>query len=162
MFAMRRLTKFLALPAQDRWAFAASLVLLCVVRLCLWIVPFRWLRAAVRRVPPPPDGKPDPTPGEAERTAQAIESAARSVPGATCLTQALAAEILLRRAGHPAAIHVGVAKTSSGELAAHAWIEAYGRVLLGDHELDHFTPLHPVGSSIVEWDPRSSGPPKGV
>jgi hypothetical protein len=159
---MRQLTKFLALPAEDRRALAVSLALICMVRLSLWIVPFRWLRAAVRRVAPPPDGKPDPTPGEAERTAQAIERAAKSVPGATCLTQALAAEILLRRAGHPAAIHVGVAKTPSGELAAHAWIEAYGRVLLGDHDLDHFTPLHPVGGSSVEGDPGSSGPPKGV
>ena len=101
---MRRLTRFLALPAEDRRAFAVSIALLCVVRLSLWIVPFRWLRSAVGRVAPPPDGTPNPTPGEAERTVQAIESAARSVPGATCLTQALAAELLLRRAGHPAAI----------------------------------------------------------
>jgi hypothetical protein len=161
MFAMR-LTKFLALPAEDRRALEVSLALICVVRLSLWILPFRWLRAAVGRVSSPPDGKPEPTPGEAERTVQAIERAARSVPGATCLTQALAAEILLRRAGHPTAIHVGVAKTSSGELAAHAWIEAYGRILLGDHDLDHFTPLHPVGGSPVEGDPMYPAPPKGT
>ena len=71
---MRRLTKFLALPAEDRRTFAVSVALLCVVRLSLWIVPFRWLRAAVRRVAPPPDGTPEPTPGEAERTVQVIES----------------------------------------------------------------------------------------
>jgi hypothetical protein len=159
---MRRLTKFLALPAEDRRALEVSFGLICLVRLFLWIVPFRWLRAAVRRVASPPDGKPEPTPGEADRTVQAIESAARSVPGATCLTQALAAEILLRRAGHPAAIHVGVAKTLSGALVAHAWIEAYGRVLLGDHDLDHFSPLHPVGGYPAEGDLKSSGPPKGA
>jgi hypothetical protein len=159
---MRRLTRFLALPAEDRMAFAVSIALLCVVRLSLWIVPFRWLHSAVRRVAPPPDGTPDPTPGEAERTVQAIESAARSIPGATCLTQALAAELLLRRAGHPAAIHVGVAKTSSGQLEAHAWIEAYGRVLLGDHDLDHYTRLHSAGGDLVDLDPRFPGPPKGA
>jgi hypothetical protein len=159
---MRRLTKFLALPAEDRRALAVSLALICLVRISLWIVPFRWLRTAVRRVASPPGGKPEPAPGEAERTVQAIERAARSVPGATCLTQALAAEILLRRAGHPAAIRVGVAKSSSGELAAHAWIEAYGRVLLGDHDLDHYTWLHPVGGDLVDLDPRYPGSPKGA
>jgi hypothetical protein len=159
---MRQLTKFFALPAEDRRAFVVSIALLCVIRLSLWVVPFRWLRSAVRRVASPPHGAPDPTPGEAERTVQAIEAAARCVPGATCLTQALAAEILLRRAGHPAAIHVGVAKTSSGDLAAHAWIEGDGRVLLGDHDLDRFTPLHPVGGSLVDGDPSAPGPPKGV
>ena len=159
---MTRLTRFLALPLEDRRVLVVSFALLCAVRLSLWIVPFRWLRFAVRRIASPPQGAPAPTPGEADRTVQAIESAARSVPGATCLTRALAAEILLRRAGHPAAIRVGVSKTSSGELEAHAWIEAYGRVLLGDHDLDHYTRLERVADDLVDADPMSPGPPTGA
>ena len=79
----------------------------------------------------------------ADRIAWSVGSAARFVPRATCLTQALAGEILLRRAGYPADLRIGVATDRSGTLEAHAWIESEGRVVIGDHDLQRFTTLAP-------------------
>jgi hypothetical protein len=69
-------------------------------------------------------------------------SAARFVPGATCLPQALAAEAILRRQGHPADLRLGVKRGDDG-VEAHAWVESYGRVIVGegDGALDRFEPL---------------------
>jgi hypothetical protein len=45
-----------------------------------------------------------------------------------CLSQSLALLWLLRRAGHDAAIHIGV-KPSPGGILAHAWVELHGETL---------------------------------
>jgi hypothetical protein len=54
----------------------------------------------------------------------------RLLRGRACLTQALVAKFLLARRGVPAALRIGVAKDRE-KLAAHAWIEQDGRVLIG-------------------------------
>lgn len=68
---------------------------------------------------------------------------ARIVPGATCLTQALAAHYLCARAGHPTRIRIGVRKRADGGIAAHAWLIAGETVLIGGQgeNLARFTPL---------------------
>ena len=58
-----------------------------------------------------------------------------------CLVQAVAAEAMLIRAGHPCELRIGAAKNGPNELIAHAWLESEGRVLIGDFELDRYTPL---------------------
>jgi hypothetical protein len=67
----------------------------------------------------------------------------RIVPGATCLTQALAAHYLCLRAGHPTRIRIGVRKREDGRIAAHAWLIDDDGVLIGgrDENLDRFTPI---------------------
>jgi hypothetical protein len=72
--------------------------------------------------------------------AWAVEATARRVPEASCLTQALAADVMLRRAGATPQVRIGVAKDRQ-EFEAHAWLELDGRVLVGDHDLDRFVPL---------------------
>jgi hypothetical protein len=54
------------------------------------------------------------------------------VPHATCLTQALAAQTLLRFRGDWAKLCLGVARGDFGEFKAHAWLEADGKVIIGD------------------------------
>ena len=73
----------------------------------------------------------------------AIRRAARLVPGAMCLTQAIAGQTVLRLAGRAADVHIGVAPPEDGELRAHAWIvEAGGAVIIGDVEnLSRFVPF---------------------
>jgi hypothetical protein len=64
------------------------------------------------------------------------------VPGATCLSQALAAQTLFLRQGYPAELHIGVAKNETGQLEAHAWVESEGQVVIGDlQNLSRYTPL---------------------
>ncbi len=76
----------------------------------------------------------------------AIPAASRRVPHASCLTQALAARLLLTREGHEATLRVGVAKEPQGPLRAHAWIESSGQTILGDSNVDTFVPFPPLSS----------------
>ena len=136
----RRLDRFRSLPARDRRLFLSAVGVLSAVRLALWLTSFRRLRGAIERATGPRRGASDPTPGEADRIGWAVGSAARFVPAASCLPQALAAEALLRRRGHPANLMLGVSRTRTG-VEAHAWVESYGRVVVGDHELERYTRL---------------------
>lgn len=75
------------------------------------------------------------------RIAWAVTRASRAVPGAACLTQALAAQVLLERHGFPARVQVGVRRSDGAQLLAHAWVESDGRILLGGTDLSGYTPL---------------------
>lgn len=116
-----------------------ALAAIVSARVGLWLTSFRRLRISVERIGRP-HGSPDPTPGDADRIGWAVGSAARFVPDATCLPQALAAEAILRRRGHPADLRLGVTRDAAG-VEAHAWVESYGRVIVGDGDLDRFEPL---------------------
>jgi Transglutaminase-like superfamily len=137
--ARSRLARFRSLPPSDRVLFLVALAAIASVRIGLWLTSFRRLHLAFERIAPSA-GAPDPTPGEAERIGWAIGSAARFVPEATCLPQALAAEAMLRRRGHPADLRLGVTRGDDG-VEAHAWVESYGRIIVGDGDLDRFEPL---------------------
>lgn len=134
-----RIARFRSLPAADRTLFVIALLAIASVRVGLWLTSFRRVRRSLTRIARP-TGSPDPTPGEVDRIGWAVRSAARFVPGATCLPQALAAEAILRRRGHPADMRLGVKRGDDG-VEAHAWVESYGRVIVGDGDLDRFEPL---------------------
>ena len=56
----------------------------------------------------------------------------RFVPGATCLTQALAMRWMLLRRRIACQLRIGVAKDADGAFKAHAWLETRSqRVLIG-------------------------------
>ena len=133
----RRTRKFLTLPAAERAALVRAWGLLWSARLGLWVLPFPAIRRwAGKKVPSgPPTGLP------VERLAWSVSAASHLVPRATCLTQALAGQALLARHGHPARLHLGVARGEAGQFEAHAWLEAEGQVILGDRERARFTPL---------------------
>jgi hypothetical protein len=76
----------------------------------------------------------------------AVTVASRYVPAATCLTQALATQILLSRRGHPTSLRIGVGRSEAGEFQAHAWVECQGRVVIGGIKaLSRYTPLLSLG-----------------
>jgi hypothetical protein len=129
-------------PAAEQRLLLRALFLLTIIRLGLWILPYRtmsrWARSASQRS--------RYTRGHAkidiERICRAICSAARFVPGASCLTQALVGQILLGQAGHAVALQIGVSRKSGSPLQAHAWLESAGRVVLGDvPDLSQMQPL---------------------
>lgn len=77
----------------------------------------------------------------AQDVAWAVHRVSRAVPGATCLTQALAAQLLLSRRGYPSRLRIGVAHAPGDGLRAHAWLESDGLVVLGGSGFEAFTPL---------------------
>jgi len=133
---MHRLVTFQRLPPADRALAIRAAGWLLAARIALWTMPFARVQQLVeqagRRT-----GAPGPAPG---RLAWAVETTARSIPKASCLTQALAAQVMLERAGEHPELKIGVA-TDKGSFEAHAWLELHGRPLVGDHSLDRYARL---------------------
>ncbi|HSL12429.1 MAG TPA: lasso peptide biosynthesis B2 protein [Actinomycetota bacterium] len=131
---MRTMARALALPASDRALLLRAFAWVVAMRIGLWVVPFSRLRRAADRL------GPAGAPAAPTRIAWAVEAAGRRVPAASCLTRALAADAMLRRAGRSPEIRLGVAKADDG-VEAHAWLSLDGEVLVGGHDLHRYTPL---------------------
>ena len=114
---------------------------MAVVRVALWIVPFRmWRRSfarACRSLAPIGSQRPH----RMEHVAWAVQQASRVVPRSSCLTQALATQVLLSRAGYPSRLRIGVARGTRGDLEAHAWVESGGRQVIGTRGAERYAPL---------------------
>jgi hypothetical protein len=122
--------------------FGVSVIVLWLVRLGLWLLPFRSVRFLLsrvksRHVASPPWAMP-------ARIAHAVEVASHLVPRSTCLTKALAGHVLLKQVGHEGVLHIGVARDEAGQFEAHAWLECQGKVIIGEGPRG-FVPLPPIG-----------------
>jgi hypothetical protein len=141
---MRRLRNFLGLSRAERRLTVKVAVLLGMVGLALRLLPFRTILNLLDRTPRPTPLPQAVPPIVAEPITRAVVRAARYVLGSRpCLAQALTTQLLLRREGWPARVHVGVARGDRGEVQAHAWVESEGKVVIGGSvsELAHFTPI---------------------
>jgi hypothetical protein len=138
---IRRIRRFLTLPADRRRLFVTALVLVGAVRIGLWLIPFRALRRLVAPRNRYGATRRGSVPEFSKQIVWAVRTAARHVPGATCLTQALAVQRLLQGAGHPADLRIGVAKSDRGVLEAHAWVESRGEVIVGGPDIGRYAQL---------------------
>jgi transglutaminase superfamily protein len=154
---MAAIAKFARLPFPEKLLLLQAGLALAAVKAGLMTVGF----AAVRRITTAPR-KPDrgclaaaTTPGRASRKrglsagtiAWAIEAASVRVPGGrNCLVRALATEYLLHRNGYRCELRIGAKRDEAGEFTAHAWLESGGRVLIGEFELQSYTPLTATNS----------------
>ena len=66
----------------------------------------------------------------------AVACVSRRIPGASCLTQALALQAMLARAGRACRIEVGVARED--EFEAHAWVVCGTEIVLGGQGVGKF------------------------
>lgn len=100
--------------------------LLLVVRIRIALLWRPW-RLVLARVAPPNTASCDRF--SVDRLEWAVRTAGRIVPGATCLTQALALSHLLSRSGYASIVQIGVTN-EDGQFTAHAWVECDGAPLL--------------------------------
>src|SRR5215217_7114582 len=135
---MKRLHKFLNLPSSDRRLLVGTALLLGAVRLGLRVLPFRVLQRVITKVAQAPASANNANQSSVDRLVWAVTVASRYVPKATCLTQALGAQILLGRRAHPARLRIGVARSEEGRLEAHAWLEYEDKVIVGGGELSRY------------------------
>jgi len=140
---MSHLRSFLRLSSSERSLLFKAALLLGGIGLGVKLLPFRTLRRLVDLLRSPAEEPATVEWFSVEKIAWAVELASRYVP-ATCLSRALAAQVLLTRRGHPALLHFGVAK-EAGQFSAHAWLESEGQVVVGGHELERYTPLVVLG-----------------
>jgi Transglutaminase-like superfamily len=136
---MSRLNKFLRLPFSEKILLVRIWVLLAVTRSGLSLLPFTALRKVLTVISPLIARG-----GEAwseDLLVWAVGAASRYVPGATCLAQALAIQLVLKQSGRPASLHIGVNGIERDHLDAHAWVVSQGRVLFGGSNLGSYTHL---------------------
>jgi hypothetical protein len=138
---MLSIDRWRQLPAARRGLLPAALVAVALMRLCLRFLPLRaWEIATDRRLRNrrPPSASAHAT---GQDVAWAVRRVSHVVPGATCLTQALAAQLLLSRRGYASRLRIGVARAPGDRLRAHAWLESDGVVVLGGFGVEAYTPL---------------------
>jgi hypothetical protein len=135
----RKIRTCLRLSWRERRQATGTIILVALVRLGLSLLPFRTMQRVCEycgrtRRRTDPAGTPE--------IVRAIRLASRYVPRATCLTQALATQILLGRNGHSGQLHIGVAVDAKQGFRAHAWVESQGKILVGgSEELDQYAPM---------------------
>ncbi len=120
--------KFFLLRRQKQSALLKALLLLWTCRLGLWLLPFKTLRHLLAKIA----FLSTRGPAKTDTIIWAVAVGSRYVPVATCLTQALAGQVLLNRHDVPALLRIGVAKDEQGVFRAHAWVESQGRILIGN------------------------------
>lgn len=148
-----RLATLVALPRSERTLALRAVCVLLGVRVALAVLSFARVRALADRLTGQRSAVADD--GAARAVRRAVDRAARTVPGSVCLSQALTAEFLLRRAGCEARVSIGVAP-DGGPLAAHAWVESAGVLVTGDaHDLSRYRPLLVFGSTSGSAPPAS-------
>lgn len=147
---MKPAIKFFHLPWREKILFLKAAGFVLLIRLGLWLLPFRVLRnllsnrkktiARTETAYRPP----------IDKIVRMIKAASACVPLATCLTQAFAAQVLLARYGYAARIRIGVIKTEGGRLQAHAWVESEGRIIIGElPDLSRFRVLSSLREEIL-------------
>jgi hypothetical protein len=139
--ATRLARRFFALSGAERRLLIRAVSLVVAVRLGLSLLPSRVLLRHVSGRAGAPRSQSRVAAFSPAQIAWAVSAASRRVPHATCLTQALAAQLLLDWDGHPSRLCLGVARGSQGEFQAHAWVESGGLVVIGGQELERYSQL---------------------
>jgi hypothetical protein len=126
------ISSFIRLPSREKLVAIQSLYWVIIIRIMIWIFPFHSVQKKVQKNA----GNSALNNNHSmsmSRLRLMIVIAARYVPRATCLVQALAGHILFSKYGYSTSIKIGVL-TDNGEFEAHAWLEHKDSVVLGESE----------------------------
>ncbi|RUX20249.1 lasso peptide biosynthesis B2 protein [Mesorhizobium sp. M2A.F.Ca.ET.042.01.1.1] len=130
-----------SLSGREMLFLARCLAVVSVVRLALTLSSYNRVRGLITRL----DARRDAGIADLRRVAWGVAAAARLVPGASCLTQALAGQYLLARQGNASNISIGIERGTGSELRAHAWLMSGNHIVLGG-SINGFTHLVDHGS----------------
>jgi hypothetical protein len=131
---MRQLKRFTQITNAERRTLFRVFFVVSVARAALCVVSTETARRVVAKAATGSEGT-------VEHVVWAVRIVSRYVPGATCLTQALAAQALLTRSGFPSQVEIGVAKDALRRLHSHAWVVCQGQVVLGGQRPDHYNSM---------------------
>lgn len=137
----RGLARVFSLSGSEAVFLCRCLLVVAAVRLGLTVLSYNRFRAMVTRL----NARQCASMGELRRVAWGVAAAARFVPRATCLTQALSGQYLLARQGNASNIRIGIERDTGAQLKAHAWLISDNHIVLGG-SLDGFAHLVDHGS----------------
>lgn len=138
------------MPYQKKKLLSQSLIAVIVIRLSLWIFPFKTLNQWLCSFASTKSDGQKIEWDDVGRVTSSIEACSRYVPYASCLTQALAARTLLALRGQNSELKIGVDRDKDGRFMAHAWVEIDGKIIIG--KLPHhnsFNVLRSSGSATI-------------
>lgn len=133
---MRNLPRVLSLSGSEMLFLARCLLVVAAVRLGLTLLSYNHVRRMVTRL----DAQQPAGIGDLRRVAWGVAAAARLVPYASCLTQALSGQYLLARQGNASKIRIGIERDTGTQLKAHAWLMSGDQIVLGG-SIDRFAHL---------------------
>ena len=124
---MRRLRRFLSLPAADKIFLLSCLCQLLAIRVGLGLFRYGRVSKSLRaRLSSPGLSH------SAGRVIWGVRAAARVLPGTKCLASAMTLHYLLARSGHDSVINIGVATDKQIDLDAHAWVVFRDTIVVGE------------------------------
>ena len=135
------LAKLGRLSGQERRLLFQAWLLLLLADLALRTLPFTTIMKYCRHQNISRRTQSVNPPLPATRIAWLVEKAGQYCPaGTSCLKEVLVLSRLLARRGVATTLRIGVGRQADA-FAAHAWLEQDGRVILGDGDIDAYTPL---------------------
>jgi hypothetical protein len=133
---MGRLTRFAAMLPRKRRLLLRAFICVSAIRIGLWIMDFAAPRPRAKILRFREYSRGDCV----NEIVWAVRTVSRYFPGASCLTQALAAQALLARSNHQSRIEIGVVKEGD-RFAAHAWLMCDERIVLGGPDVTRYALL---------------------
>ncbi len=127
---MNNIYNFFKLSNNKKSLFIKSLILMGFIRIFLTILSFSNVKKISKRFSRSNNNQKNNL--TIEDIIWSIRVVSTYVPRATCLTQAITAQILLYRYDHPSKLKIGVTKKDDFE--AHAWLEINNEIVLGESE----------------------------
>jgi hypothetical protein len=143
-----KLHQFTALPWREKWLYLKVALWLMAVKAGLYLLPFNRLRRWMARSSQPDIKYQDIN--DLYTIILAIERISQFLAPLriNCLPQALVGHRLLRQKGFNVKLRIGVLKNPGDRLAAHAWLEVQGQVVLGSlHGLERFAAFPALGAA---------------
>ncbi|MCU1354218.1 MAG: hypothetical protein JWM05_3427 [Acidimicrobiales bacterium] len=126
---------------RDRAGVVEAAVLVTAAKVAVAVLPFDWVgRVLGERGEPSVGGGPE-LPFVAKRCRLFVTVAARRLPyEVSCLPQAIAGQLMLRRRGLEGTVVFGLAR-EHGDWLNHAWLEYQGRTVLGGLAAIGYVPM---------------------
>jgi hypothetical protein len=148
---MYKLFRFFLLPYQKKKLLIQSLFLVCAIRLCLWLFPFKWLSKWFSYFDSDNPNKKEIDWEIINNVVASVRIISKYIPYSSCLTQALATRTLLNLKGQDSNLRIGVDKENTEDFAAHAWIEIDEKIIIGKLPYHHrrFSTLNPSDSVVI-------------
>jgi len=146
----RHLRSFFLRSPAERLFLIKALCVVAGVRVGLSLLSFPHFQALFGRIRAATGVRRDAeAPPSIAQLVGGVRWASEFVPNPTCLTQALAAQLLLERCGYPTRLLIGVAPDEKGKapFQAHAWLESSGVVVIGESTV-HYVPLTTLQTTV--------------
>lgn len=136
---MRRIRRILTLTPKEIAALMRALRAVLSIRLAI----ARRRTDAVRAATAALGARGEAPAQELRLVAWSVAAAARLVPGATCLTQALAGQRVLAQGGYASTVRISLPGGADGDFRPHAWLMSGNVIALGGTSADyrHHRPL---------------------